>query len=326
MKINLYNTDLQRIAIIGEKFVSCFWSEGYNTIESFSLELRATEEYKKKVRPDCYVGRNDRKTLMVIKSVEVSGDTIVATGMQASIVLDDVAFVGTLAAGFEVDTEIARVYNESNKFPNVEFIPSGLADTYDHQIGSKSFRELCEIVCQSEDIGFRSIRNGQSINIQFYKLNAKPNLVFSQKFGNLSIGTIKSSTKVFKNYAIVLGECEGENRVRVDVDLTGGETRRELIVDARDVQKEENESESNYNLKLKARGIEKLLENQKIFDLVLTPFEKDFGGRYDLGDILTVYLPELDVKIQSRVVRFTEKTQNNQTTINIDVGNLAIKR
>lgn len=326
MKISLYNTDLQRIAIIDEKFVSCLWSEGYNTIEPFSLELRATEEYKKKVRPDYFIGRNDRKTLMVIKSVEVSGDKIVATGSQASILLDDVAFVGTLPAGFEVDTEIAKVYNESSKLEKVEFVSSGITDTYDHQIGNKSFRELCETVCKSKDIGLRSIRNGQSINIQFYKIGAKPNLVFSQKFGNLNIDTIKFSTKVFKNYAIVLGEGEGESRVRVDVDLTNGETRRELIVDARDVQRQENETASSYKTRLRARGIEKLLENQKIFDLIFTPFEKDFGKKYDLGDILTIFLPELDMKIQSRIVRFTEKSQNNQTTINIDVGNLVIKR
>ena len=45
------------------------WSEGYNTTQPFTLELLATAEYKQKVKPDCYVGRDDRKTLMVIKTV-----------------------------------------------------------------------------------------------------------------------------------------------------------------------------------------------------------------------------------------------------------------
>ena len=49
MNLNLYDADLNRIAIIGEQYISCLWSEGYNTIENFSLELIATDEYKRKI-------------------------------------------------------------------------------------------------------------------------------------------------------------------------------------------------------------------------------------------------------------------------------------
>lgn len=99
MNLNLYNEDLQRISIIGTNFVSCLWAEGYNTTEDFTLEVQATKEYKSKLKPDCYVGRDDRKTLMVIKSIETAGNKIVATGKQATRILDDVAFVGTLPEG-----------------------------------------------------------------------------------------------------------------------------------------------------------------------------------------------------------------------------------
>ena len=316
MKINLYDENLRRIAIIDERFVSCLWSEGYNT----------TEEYRKKVRPDCYVGRNDRNTLMVIKTVEIANNKIIASGKQATQVLDDVAFVGTINEGSKIDSSIEKAYNNSSKFKNVEIVSSGLSDTYKHQISNKHFLNLCETMCQSEDVGFRSVRNNGVINIEFYKPEKKPNLVFSQKFGNLSIDSIKLSTSVFKNYAIVLGEGEGENRVRVDVDQTNGNERRELIVDAKDIQKEENETVESYNQRLIARGVEKLLECQKILNVAFMPFAKDFGTKYDLGDILTVLLPEYGIKLQSRVVRFTQKVQNNQTMTTIDVGNLIIKR
>lgn len=326
MKINLYDENLRRIAIIDERFVSCLWSEGYNTTENFTLELQETEEYKKKVKSDCYVGRNDRNTLMVIKTVEIANNKIIASGKQATQVLDDVAFIGTINEGSKIDSSIEKAYNGSNKFKNVEIVSSGLSETYKHQISNKHFLKLCETMCQSEDIGFRSVKNNGTINIEFYKPEQKPNLLFSQKFGNLSIDSIKLSTSVFKNYAIVLGEGEGENRVRVDVDKTNGNERRELIVDAKDIQKEENETVESYNQRLMARGAEKLLECQKILNVAFMPFAKDFGTKYDLGDILTILLPEYGFKIEARVVRFTQKTQNNQTTTTIDVGNLIIKR
>ena len=64
MNLSLYDPQLNRIAIIEGRFVSCMWSEGYNTTQPFTLELLATAEYKQKVKPDCYVGRDDRKTLI----------------------------------------------------------------------------------------------------------------------------------------------------------------------------------------------------------------------------------------------------------------------
>ena len=326
MKINLYDENLHRIAIIDERFVSCLWSEGYNTTENFTLELQETEEYRKKVRPDCYVGRNDRKTLMVIKTVGIADDKIIASGKQATQVLNDVAFIGTINEGSKFDSSIEKAYNGSNKFKNVEIVSSGLSETYKHQISNKHFLNLCETMCQSEDVGFRSVRNNGVINIEFYKPELKSNLVFSKKIGNLSIDSINISTSTFKNYAIVLGEGEGENRIRVTVDQTNGNERRELIVDAKDIQKEENETVESYNQRLMARGAEKLLECQKILNVAFMPFAKDFGTKYDLGDILTVLLPEYGIKLQSRVVRFTQKVQNNQTTTTIDVGNLIIKR
>ena len=42
MRLNLYDKDLNRIAVIGSQYVSCLWSEGYNTTQPFTMELRET--------------------------------------------------------------------------------------------------------------------------------------------------------------------------------------------------------------------------------------------------------------------------------------------
>ena len=326
MNLNLYDKDLNRIAIIGSQYISCLWSEGYNTIENFTMELVATDEYKKKIRSDCYVGRNDRKTLMVIKTVEIANGKIVASGKQAGRVLDDVSFVGTIESGSVIDTSIKNAYNNGNKYRNLEFSDTNLQIPYNHQISNKSILKLCEIMCQSEDVGFRVIRNNGTMYTEFYRPEYSPNFVLSEKFGNLSIDSISISTEKLKNYAIVLGEGEGENRNKVYVDSTNGEERRDLIVDASDIQKEENETDESYNSRLVARGIEKLLENQQTFSCAFAPYAKDFGVKYDLGDILTVYLTDYGLTLQSRVSRFTQKSQNNKTETTIEVGKITIKR
>ena len=325
MNLSLYNEDMQRISIIGTNFVSCLWAEGYNTTEDFTLEVQATKEYKSKLKPDCYVGRDDRKTLMVIKSIETAGNKIVATGKQATRILDDVAFVGTLPEGSIIDTSVKNAYNGSSKFHKLEFKTTNLGVKYDHQISHKSFLELCTVMCQSEDVGLKVIRKNGGLVAEFYKPTSNSKAKLSQNFGNVKVNNIILSTENYRNYAIVLGAGEEENRTRVDVDLTNGEKRRELIVDARDIQIEEGETITQHHTRLYVRGVESLLKQQKTWECAILPLAKEFGLKYDLGDMVEIVLNEYDVKMQARISRFTQKQQRNQLETTVEIGNITIR-
>ena len=325
MNLNLYDENLKRIAMIGSNFVSCFWAEGYNTVEDFALEVQKTKEYKSKLKPDCYVGRDDRKTLMVIKGVEVVNNRIIATGKQATRVLDDVAFIGTLPAGSVIDTSVKDAYNESNKFHNLEFAETDLGVVYKNQISHKSFLELCTVMCQDEDTGFKVTRNNGVLLAEFYKPSIGNAVKLSESFGNVRLESVILSTENYKNYAIVLGEGEEENRVRVDVDMSGGESRREIIVDARDLQHEDGETSEQYNKRLYARGVESLLEQQKTWECAVLPLIKEFGSKYDLGDMVNIVLNDYDLNLQARVSRFTQKQQRNQLETVVEIGNITIR-
>lgn len=322
MKINLYDTDLNRIAYIGDKYRSLLWSEGFNTMGSFTIELSENEDLKKKIKTDYYIGRSDRKTLMVIKSVQASNGLIIATGKPATRVLEDVAFVGTILADQQIDTAILNAYNNSTKFKNVIFLPSNINKKYPHQISHKSFLELCETMCQDSDTGFKAVKDGKTITIEFYDPEENPNLVFSRKFGNLSLDSVLTSTEPYKNYAIVLGSGEGNARVRVDVDKTNGEQRRELIVDASGIQPEDGETTAQYRSRLAAEGATRLLELQDIFECSISTDPADFGTKYDLGDVITVYLTDYGLKMQARIAKFTQTVQNNETKTTLEIGKI----
>lgn len=326
MNLNLYDADLNRIAIIGNQYISCLWSEGYNTVENFVVELNDTEYYRKKIKPDFYVGRDDRKTLTVIKTVEISDGKIIASGKQATRILDDVSFLGTINQGSLIDTAVRNAYNNSAKYKNLEFAETNLGIKTDHQVSNKSFLSLCQIMCQEKDVGIRAVRENGNIFAEFYCPEDNTNLVFSEKFGNLFVNSISLSTENLKNYAIVLGEGEGENRTKVIVDWTNGGERKDLIVDAKDIQREEGESENEYTNRLISRGVEQLLERNQTFSCAFLPHSKDFGIRYDLGDVLTVHLTDYGLKIQARVARFTQKSQNNKVETTVEVGQITVKR
>ena len=197
MKINIYNKELKRVAIVGSRYVSCFWSEGYNFVQPFTLELQDTAEYRQKVQPDFYVGRDDRKTLMVIKSVQFAENKIIASGKQASRVLNDVAFIGTIKENQYIDNSIKSSYNLSDKYPLVDFKESDIGVKYQGQISNKSFLELCETMCQDTDVGFKALKENENILIEFYKPEENPNLIFSKNFGNLKLNDIFLSTEPY---------------------------------------------------------------------------------------------------------------------------------
>jgi hypothetical protein len=90
---------------------------------------------------------------------------------------------------------------------------------------------------------------------------------YGERYGNAVSDRALVDKTEWRNYAIVLGEGEGDARERVDVDFTSGSPRRELYVDARDLQRTIDEVEmplADYQALLAQRGAEKLADTRLI--------------------------------------------------------------
>lgn len=322
MKLNIYDENLNRSRFIEQNFISCLWKENYNSQGTLSLEMAATTQAKEILKPDYYVGRTDRKTLMVIKSVETTEDTIIATGSTADRQLDDVSYIGTIVENSTVTEAVKTAYAASNGYPCFVIGESELKGKYAAQISNKSVCELLETMCTAVDIGYRAVKDGKTVKIEFYQPEADENLKFSELYGNLQDLSITLSTQNYKNCAYVLGEGEGIDRKRIYVDIRDDDTeqKRELIIEANDIRQEENETLTEYYERLKARGIEKLIETFDIIDVDFTPLPNQFGEAFDLGDIVTVLIPGYNLKLKARITSFQEKEQNNNTQITVEVG------
>lgn len=322
MRINLYDKDLNRIAFIDENFISVLWQENYNSTGNFTMELPATAEYKQLVKPECYVTRWDRPTVMVIKTVTVNDNKLVAQGKTADRQLDDVAFIGTINANSMVANRLKSAYESTDKYSHFVFANSDLTDKFPSQVSHKSMRQLLEIMCQGADVGYKAVKNGGNIEIQFYKPSINGNLKFSKDYGNLQDYSIIDSTEAEKNYAIVLGAGDGDNRAKAEVDIRADKTteqKRAVIIDAKDIQMEESDTQDSYKQKLIERGVTKLLDYQRFKEVDFTPIY-ELGKDFELGDILTALLNDYGIKIQARITSFTQKQQNNSLTTTIELG------
>ena len=161
--------------------------------------------------------------------------------------------------------------------------------------------------------------------------------VFSRNFENIVNEEYATDTTKYCNFAYVDGELEektGTNedgstkttkrRVTVTVNkIKEGEDRKELYVDARDLQKDENMTDTEYQQTLIERGIEKLNENARIetVNFAIDPlsnltYKKDFN----LGDKVVYKNHELGLNLENRIIGISEAYENGNQTIDITFG------
>lgn len=132
-------------------------------------------------------------------------------------------------------------------------------------------------------LGIRSRLVGRSILIDVFE-PATTAVTMGEAYGDGLASSLSVDKRAWRNYAYVLGEGEGSARVQVEVDLTDGEERRELYVDARDLQKEvdgETLSDADYEAVLTQRGTEKLAETRLVEFIEATA-----TGTVSVGDLV----------------------------------------
>ncbi len=148
--------------------------------------------------------------------------------------------------------------------------------------------------------------------------------IFSRNFENILQDEYSIDTTKYCNFAYVAGEEKAENRVIVEVNrIRQDEERRELYVDARDLQKDDKITEAEYRQMLIERGIQKLNENNKIetANFSIDPlanlvYKQDF----DLGDKVIYKNEQLDFDIENRIIGISEAYENGNRTLDVTFG------
>jgi len=146
--------------------------------------------------------------------------------------------------------------------------------------------------------------------------------VFSENEGNVTSVVYTKNSEDVKNFAYVAGEGEGVDRAIKEVDLTNGEDRKELWVDARDLQQGDLTT-AEYQEALYQRGVEKLADYNLIQSVYFDVTENSnliYGTDYNLGDLVTFQDDELTVDVDIRITEVTEIFEKNGVTVSVILG------
>lgn len=318
--------DLTRLGRI-EVWVSLYWDEPYNTLTESKLEVRPTTENLELLREGRWLKRSDSNVPMRIchRSNENQDANLVCT-----------LFPATWIFSKRVSTEIVKDENAEQAmrrlvaamqpWPRLELGDAVGFDTrYTAQTSGGSLLEYLTTLGAACDLGFRVVLSGKNASkkllFEVYRPTADPNNRFSTKWGNLQGASWAFGDNDYANVAIVQGAGEGEDRATVTVGLTDatGADRRELYVDARDIQPDEEAGETqkstDYLQRLMDRGTNKLLDQLRTGSIEIS-LDADLSP----GDVAFCTLPELGYKATVRVADVITQSQSDGTTRTLRLG------
>lgn len=349
MQFIIFDKDFQTIGSI-RIFNTLLWHRRYYSPGIFGLYLPA--EYFDLINSGKYLYRNDRTELGVIREVnftrgEKNERTAYCKGYFAEHLLDNnvihPAFNqrGTpeALAYTMVDQYIINPADTERRICHIQLgnqqcggNPITLQNTGDN-VGERLYDTL-KTQEMSQRLVFDYLEN--TLTYEVWKgldrrdtQNVNSWAIFSDHFRNIKNAQYDRDESDCKNVAYVAGEGEGAARIVVKVDIrqSPDEERRELWVDARDLQQHSdsmNYTDAQYRDLLFQRGLEKLADYaavEKVDSDVDPNANLVYGTDFDLGDLCTYRYSDVNIECSKRITEIQEVFEGSKRTLSVIFGN-----
>lgn len=325
-----------RFEAIGEinKFTSLIWPDKYNGYTTFQLWAPINEENKRLIRKGniLWVGGDNAAVIEIIqskndedgqKTFEVKGRTLEVL-LTTRIVWNTYSCTNKYASTALYDIVNANCVNPTDTKRKIPFL---VCDT-DKKFGNKityqktggEVYDAVEGICSDNNLGFDILFKPKEKALVFSVTCGVDRTGADPKYPKIQLSTdlqdvlgskYYTNSQSYKNVALITGEDSGVNRKKTtsgDNSLSGFD-RRELYVDARDIQSEvQSESgetstipEDEYIGMLGNRGDEKLADCQitETFEASIRTqgvTQYEYGIDYFRGDKIIVEDAELGVQ------------------------------
>lgn len=335
MELLLLDKDFNNLGQIAPTSIQ--WNRKYYEAGDFMVMID-TAQYNPNA---CYLYTNERPELGVISKVEYQVDkvaTIQISGNFAEKILDDSViyptFYGNGPCGATCKTMVQQyagmdvVAEGAIPVGKVTFQETGA------KLGSKIYEILSQFGC-----GYRVVYDFPKNLMKFETYQGKDRsqdnssgenfITFSVTWDNLSDVSVIVDASDFKNYAIVGGQGEGENRTYQIVDNSKGERKKMVFVDSRNSQfDEKKQTWQEYLDGLKQEGLEALEQHKRIENIDFFPIVGgyEYLNDYDLGDLCDAVVEPLDLQIKGRIIEVHEVFEKGIHSIELELGDRIISK
>ena len=330
MRLDVLEADtLVRVGWV-DVWVSLYWDSPYYSEGSFTLEVRPTAENLQLLQEGRWLVRSDenpRIPMRICSRANQNEDAnLVVSGYPATWLLTKRVSATTIK-GQNAEQAMRSLVAAAKPWPRLELgTEYGFDTVFAKQTSGGTVFDYCQTIGQACDLGFRVILDGKGAEkkllFECFRPTFDPNNRFAPQWGNLLNAGWSFADTDYANVALVQGAGEGDARATVwvgNVDATGS-ARREMYIDARDIQPDEDNKETTtsqtYLQKLADRGGEKLLAQLRTGSI---EFDVD-DDTLQVGDVLSASLPQLGYTAMVRVADIITQSEDSGTTRTIRLG------
>lgn len=339
----IYNAARERIGVL-QHDDAVQWLENYQSPGEVKIDAQATQANYAMLVEGNRIYNTDTNTVARICHVDLTRadaeELITARADITSELLSDRVLMATETVTL-VEPAMYSIYSKNRRGLPIDVgSAEGFTERTDMELTWGAVLDAEKKLAEVSGLGFTVIFDPET-GAEVFKVykgadrfkEDSPGYVgyFGTDVGNLQNVSVTSGTADYKNVAVVAGAGEGSAReVRiVSLGTVSGENRRELYVDARDLQREyqvatptgEYDSQGNpiyiyetrtytdadYYALLDARGREKLAEHLRTFSITCDIVQNNikYGVDYSLGDRMPIKLPEYGIYASARISSVT---------------------
>lgn len=350
MELYIYGNDLNLNGVI-DSFSSLRWVRKYYNTGEFQLTVPATETNCNLLQLDNIVYKKGsiEAGYIVSRSIERNSqgqEVIVAQGRFLTGYFSQRINFGILTFKGTVENLMRKVVNDNciNPTNTDRILPywelgqeNNFSETIECQDSYSDIETILSDLALNNDIGYRGRFDYKNKKMVFetykgvdrsYKINSSTApIIFSRGFENILTQYYYQDNLTHKNVGIVAGEGEGINRTITTIGSGIGINRKEVFIDARDLQSETEDGvmpNDEYEKLLINRGKERLSNFKEIntFESTInTSSNNKYTEDFDLGDIVSIVDKTWGLKVDSRITEVEEFYSEGYTEISITFGN-----
>lgn len=334
MNIYILNQNFETVEII-DAYESFIWNDRYQAYGDFEIYTNFSTAVLQKAKQDYYLFIHESEHMMIIEGLEIDSDAetgtrLRITGRSLESILDrriiwtQTSITGNLQNAIKslINAAIINPSIADRQIPNFIFEDSTdtriTSLTAEAEYTGDNLYDVIVSLCEPNDLGFKITLNSDNQFVfklymgedRGYDQDNNPYVVFSPGYENIINSNYIDSTEVMKNVALVAGEDSGQQRRTLIVGSGSNLARRELYVDARDIQ---SEKVTNYNEALRQRGLQYLIENSRTVSFegqVEATRMFVYGEDFFMGDIVQI-VNEYGIQGSARVMEFIRSEDAN---------------
>jgi hypothetical protein len=332
MELFIYNSNRELAGIV-ESFEYLRWTRRYSQCGSFELKAIGTPENTALLQEGNFIWKNDDEEAGIIEHLEMTQseqEIITASGRFATsflsrrIVWDTEKLSGDLSVCVEqlLNNNFLTPADTARKIDGIAFLSPNLGAPVNTQISYRNLMDAVTGLCAASDIGIKTVFDPATgiFTVTLYR-GDDSQAVFSKEYENLTEQSYTESAADYANTALIGGEGEGTGRTFAAITSGSGETRREIFVDAKDLQ--EADFGTGYTDALIFRGQSKLSEQaiRYSFDTSVNPHGNlTYKIDFDLGQRVQVISKAWGVSMTTRITEVEETYDANGLSISVVFG------